>query len=149
MFNIIRGNFKISKQQIAELKKEINELRQSIEHTENLLEDKVARVKGNLRHIGNRVQQMYEYQHNPVFIEDKLIDLEDRLRRKHLRVDGTKERPNETWEYCKKELHTHFKESLGFEEKGLIERVHRVKTDKNKKGSTPRTIAYRILNYKD
>ena len=84
---------------------------------------------------------------DPVFIKDKLIDLEDRSRRKHLRVDGTKERPNETWEYCKKELDT--QESLGFEEKGLIERVYRVKTDKNKKGSTPRTIAYRILNYKD
>ena len=40
LFNIISGNFEISKQQIAELKKEINELRQSIEHTENVLEDK-------------------------------------------------------------------------------------------------------------
>ena len=33
---------------------------------------------------------------DPVFIEDKLIDLEDRSRRTSLRVDGIKERPNET-----------------------------------------------------
>ena len=91
LFNIISGNFEILKQQIAELKKEINELRQSIEHTENVLEDKVARVEKNLGHIENRVQEIYDYQLDPSFIEDKLIDLEDRPRRNNLRVDGIKE----------------------------------------------------------
>ena len=52
----------ISKQQIDELKKEVNELRLSIEHTENVLEDKAARVEENLRHIKSRVQEMYDYQ---------------------------------------------------------------------------------------
>ena len=80
LFNIISGNFEISKQQISELKKEINELRQSIEHTENVLEDKVARVEENLGHIESRVQEMYGYQLDPAFIEDKLIDLEGRSR---------------------------------------------------------------------
>ena len=79
-FNIISGNFEISKQQIAEIKKEINQLRHSTEHTENVLEDKVARVEENLRRIENRVQEMCDYQLNPSFIEDKLIDLEDRSR---------------------------------------------------------------------
>ena len=50
---------------------------------------------------------MYDYQLDPAFIEDKLIDIEDRLRRKNLRVDGIKERPNETWKDCEKEL-VHF-----------------------------------------
>ena len=78
LFNIISGNFEVSKQQIAELNNEITELRQSIEDTENVLEDKVARVEENLAHIESRVQEMYEYQLDPTFIEDKLIDLEDR-----------------------------------------------------------------------
>ena len=77
LFNIVSGNFEISEQQIPELKKEINELRHSIQHTENVLEDKVARVEENLGHIENRVQEMYDYQLDPSFIEDKLIDLED------------------------------------------------------------------------
>ena len=77
MFNIISGNLEISKQQIPELKKEINELRHSIEHTENVLQDKVARVEENLGHIENCLQEMYDYQLDPSFIEDKLIDLED------------------------------------------------------------------------
>ena len=61
-FNIISGNFEISKQQIAELKKEINELRQSIEYTENVLNKKVARVEENSAHIASRVQKMYDYE---------------------------------------------------------------------------------------
>ena len=48
LFNIISGNFEILKQQNAELKKEISELKQSIGHTENVLEDKVACVEENL-----------------------------------------------------------------------------------------------------
>ena len=89
LFNIINGNFEISRQQIAELKKEINELRQSIEHTEDKV-DKVVRVEENLGHIENRVQEMYDYQLNLSFIEDKLIDLEERSRPNNLRVDGIK-----------------------------------------------------------
>ena len=92
---------------------------------------------------------MYEYQLDPGFIEDKLINLEDRSRRNNLRVDCIKERPNETWEDSEKELDIRFKESLGIEEEVVIERAHRVKTDKSKKGNTPRTVVCRILNYKD
>ena len=113
---------------------------ESIEYTENVLEDKVASVEENSEHIESRVQEMYDYQLDPAFTEDKLIDLEDRSRRNNLRVDGIKERPNETWEDCKKGLHTLFEESLGIEEEVVIERAHRVKTDKIKKGNTPRTI---------
>ena len=46
-------------------------------------------------------------------------------------------------------LCTLFKESLGIEDEVVIERAHRVKTDKSKKSNTARTIVCRILNYKD
>ena len=92
---------------------------------------------------------MYDYKLGPSFIEDKLIDLEDQSRQNNLRIEGIKEKPNETWEDCKSELPTLFKESLGIEEQVVIERTHRVKTDKSKKSNTPRTIVCRILNYKD
>ena len=54
------------------LKKEVIKLRHSIEHIENVLEDKVARVEENLRHIESRVQEMYDYKLDPAFIEDKV-----------------------------------------------------------------------------
>ena len=106
-------------------------------------------MEENLGHIENLVQEMYDYQLDPSFIEDKLIDLEDRSRRNNLRVDGIKERPNETWEDCENELHTLFKESLGIEEEVVTERANRVKTHESKKGKTSRIIVCRILNYKD
>ena len=59
----------ISKQQIAELKKGTNKLRKYIEHTEKVLEDKVASVE-DFGNIGSRAQEMYDYQLDPAFIED-------------------------------------------------------------------------------
>ena len=74
-------------------------------------------MEENLGHIESRVQEMYYYQLDPAFVEDKLIDLEDQARRNSLKVNGIKKRPNKTWEDCKNELHTYFKESLSIEEK--------------------------------
>ena len=116
VFNIISGNFEISKQQTDELKKEVNELRHSTEHTENVFEDKVGRMEEKLGHIESRVEEMHD--------------------------------ANEAWEDCENELHTLFKESLSIEEEAVIERAHRMKTDKSKKSNTPRTIVCRILNYR-
>ena len=42
-----------------------------------------------------------------------------------------------------------FKKSLGIEEEAVIEKAHRMKTEKSNKSNTPRTIVCRILNYKD
>ena len=60
-------------------------------------EDKVARVEDNLGHIQSCVEEMYNYQLDPAFLEHKLVDLEDRSRCNNFRVDDIKERPNETW----------------------------------------------------
>ena len=84
----------------------MKEFSQSREHTKNVLEEKVARVEENIGHIESRVQEMYDYQLDPAFIEDKLIDLEDRSRRNDVEIDDIKERPNGTWEDCGKQLHT-------------------------------------------
>ena len=136
MLNIIKGNFEISKQQVAELKNELNELRQSIERIEYVLEDRIACVEKKLGNLESRIQEMYDYQLDPVFIEDYLIDLEDQSRRKNLSTDGINEKPNETWEDCEKELDKLLKESLGIEEEVVIGRAHRVKTDNSKKSNT-------------
>ena len=54
-------------------------------------------MEENLGHIESRVQEMYYYQLDPAFVEDKLIDLEDQARRNSLKVNGIKKRPNKTW----------------------------------------------------
>ena len=106
-------------------------------------------MEENSGYSESRIQETHDYQLDPAFIEDRLIGFEERSRRKNLRVDGIKERWNGTWENCDNELHALCQESLGIEEEVVIGRARKVKTDKNKKSNTPRTIVYRILNYKD
>ena len=127
MFNIISGNWKISNRHIAELKKETTEISQSIEHTENFLEDMVQRVEEYLVHIASHAQEMCYFQLDSSFIADKLIDLEDRSRWNNLRVDSIEERPHQLWEDCERELDKFFLEGRGIEGELIIERVQRLK----------------------
>ena len=92
---------------------------------------------------------MYDYQLDPAFIKNKLIDLKDRLRWNSLRIDGIKERPRETCDDCEKQLDTHFKERLGIQKEVVNERAHRVKKKKKKKVNATKSVVCRILSHKD
>ena len=90
--NIKSSNFKItmeeikkSQEQIKELKKEVTDLKSSVEHTDADLND-----------LSDRVDEIYDYQVDPEYVTNKLIDLEDRSRRNNLRIDGISESRNET-----------------------------------------------------
>ena len=70
--NIISSNFKItmeeikkSQEQIKELKKEVTDLKSSIEHTDADLND-----------LSDCVDGIYDYQVDPEYVTNKLIDLE-------------------------------------------------------------------------
>ena len=80
-------------------------------------------MEENLEHIESRLQEIYGYELDLAFIEDKLIDLEDRVKRNNLKVDGIKRRPNETVEECEKELDTLFKESQVIEKEVVTEKA--------------------------
>ena len=49
------------------------------------------------------------------YVEQKLMDLEDRPRRDNLRVDGILKTPGETWEDCEEKLQQVFQEKLSLE----------------------------------
>ena len=118
----MKDNFKISKQQIAELKKDINELRQSIEHAFR----RQCSTSGRKNRKHSCIQDMYDHQLDQAFIEDKLIGPKDRSRRNNLSIDNINKKPNETWEDFEKELNIRFKESLGIKEEVVIERARKV-----------------------
>ena len=89
-----------------------------------------------------------DYQVDPEYVTNKLIDLEDRSRRNNLRIDGISESRNETWEECEEEIQKVFNEKLGVKNV-QIERAHRSKRSKsNNNSGKPRTIVYKPLNYK-
>ena len=142
--NIISSNFKMiieeikkSQEQIKELKKKVTDLKSSVEHTDVGLND-----------LSDRVDEIYDYQVDPEYVTNKLIDLEDRSRRNNLRIDGISESRNETWEECEEEIQKVFNEKLGVKNVH-IERAHRSKRSKsNNNNGKPRTIVCKLLNYK-
>ena len=84
--NLISVNFSVTKQQIEEVKKEVLDLRKSIEFTENQLKGKVNNAEKKVADIEHRIEEIYDYQIDLDYIEQKLIDLEDRSRRNNLRI---------------------------------------------------------------
>ena len=96
ILNIISGNFDIQMRWITKLKTKLSDLNQSLEFTEDTLEEKVNDLKSENEKLKTKMKELYEYQIDPEFVENKLVELEDRSRRCNLRIDGVKETSNET-----------------------------------------------------
>ena len=136
-FKITMEEIKKLQEQVKEQKKEVTDLKSSVEHTDADLND-----------LSDRVDEIYDYQVDPEYVTNKLIDLEDRSRRNNLRIDGISESRNETWGECEEEIQEVFNEKLGIKNV-QIERAHCSKRDKsNNNNAKPRTIVCRLLNYK-
>ena len=117
-------------------------MRKSIEFIENQLEQKVNNVENKLADIKHRMEEICDYQIDPDYVEQKLIDLEDRSRRNNQRVDGILETPAERWEDSEEKLQQVFQEKLGLECPIAIKQAHQTSSRQNNtnNGSSPRTI---------
>ena len=105
----------------------MNDLKKSIEFTDNELEEKVQDIKEKAEHLDERIREIYEWQLDPEYVHNKLVELEDRSRRNNLSIDGIKEKVGESWEDCEAEVEKPFREKLDIEDKIIIERAHRTK----------------------
>ena len=99
---IIENNMVITKQEIGKLREEINDLKKSIEFTENVLVEKVAKVEqnvcelqGKFKKVEEDVTYMNNYFEDAENIHNKLVELEDRSKRKNVRIDKIKEHNKE------------------------------------------------------
>ena len=89
--NIISGNFEISLKEIKDLKAEVSDLKDSLEFTKNVIENKGEKLETELDDLEGKVQEIWDYQINPDYIQHKLVELEDRSQRNNLRIDGIEE----------------------------------------------------------
>ena len=73
---------------------------------------KSARKKLNI--FMNRLREIYEWQLNPQYVHNKLVDLEDRSSSNNLRIYGIKGKEGriEDWEDCEAEVEKRFREKL-------------------------------------
>ena len=150
---LVSGNFEITMQEIKKVNNEINKLKTSIEHTDEVLQERMEKIEEKYDHINSKVNENYEHQLDPQYVEAKLIELEDRSRRCNLIIDGVEEGKDETWDQCEEKVLDIFTDQLEIEKNVQIERAHRT----GKKGSKhshektrkPRTIVLRLNSYKD
>ena len=82
---IIENNLVITKQEFGKLREEINDFKKSIEFTENVPEEKVAKVEqnvcelqGKFKKVEEDVTYMNDYIEDAENIHNKLVELEDR-----------------------------------------------------------------------
>ena len=123
-------------------------MKKSIEFTENVLEEKVAKVcelKEKFKKIEEDVTYMNDYMEDAENIHNKLVELEDPSRRNKIRIARIKEHNKESWEECERRVHSMLKERLDIENVE-IERAHRAK---RKSRNKQRTIACKLLRFKD
>ena len=74
--------------EIKDLKAEASDLRYSLEFTENVIEKKVEKLETELYDFEGKVQEIWDHQINPDYVQYKLVELEDRSQRSNLRIDG-------------------------------------------------------------
>ena len=146
-------------QEIKSSKNEVNELKKSLEFTQNDLEERVNNLEGNMCKVKEDLKEIYEYQINPDYVNDsladiinKLTELEDRSRRVNIRIHGIAEEPGETWEECERNVDRLLSEELDINDI-VIERAHRVKAysheNKNSKKLRSRTTVCKLFSFVD
>ena len=130
-----------------------------MEFTQNDLEERVNNVEENMCKVKEDLEEIYEYQIDPDYVNDSLIDkrnkltkLEDRSRRNNLRIDGIAEEPGETWDECERKVQRLLSEELDINDV-VIKHAHRVKAHspekKNIKKIRPRTVVCKLLSFVD
>ena len=144
------GTLESSAKGIKDLKAEVSDLKDSIEFTENVIEQKVEKLETELDDLKVKVPEIWDYQINPDYIQHNLVELEDRSRQNNLRINGIEVEEGETWEISEEKATKVFKEKLGIDKDVMIERAHRMKRNyKDKDKKRPRTIILRLANFKD
>ena len=119
--------------EIKKVQSDKNELKASLEHTETVLEEKVAKAERKVEKLQEQINEFWGYQVNLErleFTERKIVDLEDRSRRNNLRVDGLSKKENEIWDECKQEVQILIKDKLGIAKNIGIERAHQIKKNR-------------------
>ena len=145
IMQLISGNTTVANQRLDNLSKEIADLKESLEFTQeetegkfSTLNEKISTFEKNLFSLKKDIDIIQTTKPSwAIDIANKLVDLEDRSRRKNLRINGIKEGKNETWEECEERVNCFLEEKLDIDTREIwIERAHRVGEKKKWSGET-------------
>ena len=155
IMQLISGNTTLTNQRLDNLSKEIADLKESLEFTQeetegkfSKLNEKITSMERNLFSLKKDIEVIQTTKPSwAIEIKNKLVDLEDRSRRNNLRINGIKEGKNETWEECEERVNCFLEEKLDMDTSEIwIERAHRVG---EKKRGQERQIVVQFNSYKN
>lgn len=144
---MINASIKDTNDRLDKISQDVSDLKQSLEFTQDEVKNEIDSINTKVKNLEKNVKVIEEDLLDPEDVSSKLIELEDRSRRNHLRIDGIEEVPNETWEECEESVQEMIREKLGINENIEIDRCHRMQKQKNQ--NRLRTIICRITKYKD
>ena len=106
IMQLISGNTTLTNQRLDNLSKEIEDLKENLEFTQeeteekfNKLNEKIATMERNLFSLKKDIEVIQTTKPSwTIEIKNKLLHLEDRSRRNNLRINGIKGEKSETWE---------------------------------------------------
>lgn len=75
-------------EELGSIKMDMTEFKKSLGFTEEVLENKVAKVKEVIGLINERVQKICDNQLNLDYVRNKLIEIKERFYSSNLRKDG-------------------------------------------------------------
>ena len=105
-------------------------------------------MKNDIKKVQTDQREIEDHLLDPTFVMEKLTELEDRSRQNNVRIDSIPEKPNETWENCKKEVRKIIRNKLDITDDIEIDRCHHMgKFQRNK--SITRTVFCKVLRFKD
>ena len=139
IMQLISGCTTLTNQTLDNLSKEIEDLKESLEFTQEETEGKFSKLnetitsmERNLCSLQKDIEAIQTTKPNwEIEIKNKLVDLEDRSRRNNLRINGIKEGKNETWEECEERVNCFLEEKLDMDTSEISsQRAHRVGEDR-------------------
>ena len=150
---LISGNTTLTNQRLDNLSKEIADLKESLEFTQeetegkfSTLNKKISTMEKNLFSLKKDIDIIQTTKPSWA-IDTEVVDLEDCSRRNNLRINGIKEGKNETWEECEERVNCFLEEKLDIDTSEIwIERAHRVGEKKN---GQERQIVVQFNSYKN
>ena len=155
IMQLISGNTTLANQRLDNLSKEIADLKESLEFTQeetegkfSTLNEKISTMEKNLFSLKKDIDIIQTTKPSwAIVIENKLVDLKDRSRRNNLRINGIKEGKNETWEECEERVTCFLEEKLDIDTSEIwIEHAHRVG---EKKYDQKKQIVVQFNSYKN
>ena len=94
------NEIKETQDEMKKLGKEVASIKQSLEFTENVPEEKIKKLDEKHVNLENQFNELYNNSLESDYFYNTLVYLEDSSRRNNLWINGIAEGLNESWKQC-------------------------------------------------